>query len=164
MRAGLNREGAVSVGRLASSWIAVAAWMCFIFFMSSNTSTGLNEGLGLFSGIYRSMQAVQAQVLGEGVDVLSPTAHFCEYAVLGGLLTNALRASGVRGIRRFVLAVACASLYGVTDELHQLFVPGRATDPVDWLVDTCGAALGMTIVRGADRVRRDAGGSSEGSS
>lgn len=46
-----------------------------------------------------------------------------------------------------VLAVACASLYGVTDELHQYFVPGRACDPADWLVDTCGAALGAMLLK-----------------
>ena len=45
------------------------------------------------------------------------------------------------------LAVACASLYGVTDELHQYFVPGRACDPADWLVDTCAAALGALLLK-----------------
>lgn len=43
-------------------------------------------------------------------------------------------------------AVALASLYGVTDELHQLFVPGRMCDPADWLTDTLGATLGACIV------------------
>lgn len=46
-----------------------------------------------------------------------------------------------------LLAVACASLYGVTDELHQYFVPGRACDPADWLVDTCGAVLGAMLLK-----------------
>ena len=38
-----------------------------------------------------------------------------------------------------------ASLYGISDEIHQIFVPGRTADPIDWLVDTCGAALGAFI-------------------
>ena len=49
--------------------------------------------------------------------------------------------------RAVLLAVACASLYGVTDELHQYFVPGRACDPADWLVDTCGAVLGAMLLK-----------------
>ena len=76
------------------SWALVAAWACLIFFMSSNTGTGLNTGLGIFSSIYRAMQAVQEQLLGPGVDALSSIAHFCEYTMFGALLANA------RGERR----------------------------------------------------------------
>jgi VanZ family protein len=43
------------------------------------------------------------------------------------------------------MAVALASAYGITDELHQLFVPGRVSDPVDWLVDTLGAIVGVYV-------------------
>ena len=73
------------------SWALVAAWAFLIFFMSSNTGTGLNTGLGIFSSIYRAMQAVQEQLLGPGVDALSSIAHFCEYTMFGALLANALR-------------------------------------------------------------------------
>ena len=41
-----------------ASWVFVALWAAFIFFMSSNTSTGLNEGLGVFSRIYQVMKDV----------------------------------------------------------------------------------------------------------
>ena len=111
------------------SWALVAAWACLIFFMSSNTGTGLNTGLGIFSSIYRAMQAVQEQLLGPGVDALSSIAHFCEYTMFGALLANALRCH--MPLRRACLiAIACASLYGVSDEVHQLFVPERMCDPV----------------------------------
>lgn len=109
------------------SWALVAAWAFLIFFMSSNTGTGLNTGLGIFSSIYRAMQAVQEQLLGPGVDALSSIAHFCEYTMFGALLANALRCH--MPLRRACLiAIACASLYGVSDEVHQLFVPERMCD------------------------------------
>ncbi|WP_080801107.1 VanZ family protein [Arabiibacter massiliensis] len=129
---------------VAASWALVALWAVFIFFMSSNTDTGLNEGLGFFSGIYQAMKDVQAQLLGPDVDVLSSIAHFCEYTVFGALLANALRRHMPLG-RACLAAIACASLYGVTDEFHQLFVPGRMCDPADWLVDTLGASLGSGL-------------------
>lgn len=136
----------------AASWALVVAWACFIFFMSSNTSTGLNTGLGIFSSIYQAMQAVQAQLLGPGVDALSSIAHFCEYTVFGALLANALRCH--MPLRRACLiAIACASLYGVSDEIHQLFVPERMCDPVDWMVDTAGATLGSGIAYAVLRTR-----------
>lgn len=130
--------------RIVVSWMFVAVWAAFIFFMSSNTGSGLNTGLGIFSSMYQAMQAAQAQLLGPGVDVLSSIAHFCEYTVFGALLVNALRCH--MSLRRACfIAIVCASLYGVSDEVHQLFVPDRMCDPVDWLVDTAGAALGSGI-------------------
>ena len=44
-----------------------------------------------------------------------------------------------------VAALFC-SFYGVTDEFHQIFTPSRSCDPMDWLVDTCAAAIGAAIV------------------
>ena len=123
---------------VAASWALVAAWACFIFYASSNTGADLNEGPGLFSLVY------QAQILGPDADAINSIAHFCEYALFGALWTNALRCH-LPLSRAVLVAIACASLYGVTDELHQLFVPDRACDPVDWLVDTAGAALGALL-------------------
>ena len=39
------------------------------------------------------------------------------------------------------LTVLFTSLYGATDEFHQLFVPGRSSDWRDWAADTVGAIL-----------------------
>lgn len=140
-------------GTVIVRWTLVALWAGVIFFMSSNTGSGLNEGLGLFSQIYQALKGVQAAIFGEGADVLSPAAHFLEYTVFGLLLSNALRSHLPLG-RACVLAVVLASLYGVTDEFHQLFVDGRMCDPLDWLTDTAGAALGAAIARLALRAVR----------
>jgi len=43
------------------------------------------------------------------------------------------------------LAVLTVSAFGVTDEWHQSFVPGRDCDVFDWLSDTLGAALAVTL-------------------
>lgn len=138
------RGKSASVRFVVVSWVLVAVWAGFIFFMSSNTGSGLNEGLGVFSRIYQAMKDVQAAVLGPGVDVLCPTAHFLEYAAFGALLANALRCR--MSLRRAcLLAVVLASCYGVTDEFHQLFVEDRMCDPMDWLVDTAGAAVGAAL-------------------
>ena len=128
----------------ALSWAAVAVWAGFIFFMSAHTGGSLNEGSGIISAIFQALADWQTRVLGEGVDLVSSAAHFLEYALLGLLLANALRFH--MPLRRAcALAVLLASLYGVTDEVHQWFVPDRFCDPVDWLVDTCGAALGAFV-------------------
>lgn len=127
-------------------WLVVAAWACAIAFMSSNTGSNLNDDLGFFSELYRNLHEMQESLLGPGVDLLSPAAHFGEYALLGLLLANALR-QHMPLKRACLVAIACASLFGASDEIHQYFVPERMCDPLDWLVDTCGASLGALIAR-----------------
>jgi VanZ family protein len=75
---------------------------------------------------------------------LSVPGHLAEYAVLGALLFLALRRT-VNPKSAAWLALAISSAYGATDELHQLFVPGRVADPIDWALDTLGAALGIAL-------------------
>ena len=135
---------------VAVGWALVVLWAGFIFYMSSNTGSGLNDGDGIVSQIYRALHAAQTALFGPDVDVVSSCAHFCEYTVFGALWVNALR-HHMPLRRAMVLGVACASLYGVTDEFHQLFVEGRMCDPADWAVDTAGALLGTFLARAGAR-------------
>ena len=82
--------------------------------------------------------------------------HLGIYAVLGLLLLRALARGRPSGYtpRAGVLAVIAAALYGVTDEWHQSFVPGRTADPMDVVADVAGAALGAAAGVLAARWRR----------
>jgi VanZ family protein len=42
--------------------------------------------------------------------------------------------------------VIIASLYGVIDEFHQHFVPGRDSTPFDWMADTVGGLIGAAVL------------------
>jgi VanZ family protein len=71
-------------------------------------------------------------------------AHLALYAVLGCLLTRALRrAHGMTLPRAAPLAIILAAIYGAADEWHQSFVALRTPSFGDWLADVCGAALGQ---------------------
>lgn len=143
-------RGFLQRNRRAVSWALVALWAVVIFLMSANTGEDLTDGDGLVARVRAMLVSVQVAWFGSGIDLVSPLAHFCEYALFGFLLQNALGCS--LPVRRAVLlAVVIASAYGVTDEFHQLFVPGRACDPVDWLVDTAGATLGALVAHAALR-------------
>ena len=74
--------------------------------------------------------------------------HVAEYAVLGALCYRALRGSGYDSWRQQAIpaAILLASLYGVTDEVHQAFVPFRDSSWLDWLADTAGASLGVAAM------------------
>ena len=133
--------------RLASAWGAVALWAAFIFFMSAHTGSDLDDGSGLVAQVKRWLSALAAPVFGPDTDVVSVAAHFSEYVVLGVLLFVALWQTRPDARRALLVsaAIGLASLYGASDEFHQLFVPGRLCDPADWLTDTLGAALGVAV-------------------
>jgi VanZ family protein len=71
--------------------------------------------------------------------------HISEYAGFAFLVCRALRGVGVAQWRSFTLALLIASAYGTSDEWHQLFVPGRDSDVLDWTADTIGGAFGVAL-------------------
>ena len=77
-------------------------------------------------------------------DVSDKVLHAVEYAVLGGLCYRAFRWAAGSAVSRqaVVLAIVTASVYGITDEAHQFFVPFRESSWQDWVADTAGAAIG----------------------
>ncbi len=64
--------------------------------------------------------------------------HIAAYAVFGML---AMRGWFEAGVAPWIIFAFCVG-YGVTDELHQIFVPGRFPDVYDWIADVIGAGLG----------------------
>ena len=79
------------------------------------------------------------------VELPFPGADKLIHAILfGGLATIVsigMRRSGksLSFARQFYLPVLFATVYGISDEIHQYFVPGRHFDPLDILADTAGA-------------------------
>jgi VanZ family protein len=88
-------------------------------------------------------------------------SHAVAYALLSVLLVRAM-AGGLGEPAPLALAaraVVAAFLYGVTDEFHQSFVPGRHADPADLIKNLGGAVLGAgacAAAGGFDRRRKAA--------
>ena len=66
-------------------------------------------------------------------------AHFFSFALLGFLFAKAFNNPRIG----FVVA----ALYGITDEIHQSFVPMRQADFWDWVADALGAYFGSGSVQ-----------------
>ena len=104
--------------------------MAVIFFFSHQPS--LDSGLGSIDLIGRKI------------------VHFLEYALLSFLLWRALEPD--LGARRAALvAFVVSSAYAATDEFHQTFIEGRRGSPVDWAIDTAGAAAAALHLRDRGR-------------
>ena len=104
-----------------SHWGPVLIYMAVIFYVSSLQQPPLPAGIS------------------------DKPAHAFGYLGFGLVIARAL-AGGLPPritLRQALLGLALASLYGITDELHQHFVPGRTADIADWYSDSIGAALGL---------------------
>ena len=110
--------------RIASGTLAVV-WMATIYYLSSHAMPEIELGF--------SAQDKLVHVLG--------------YGLLGTLLLGAMpwRGGGYTA-RQILLAAGLATLYGLLDEWHQAFVPGRNSDALDVLADAVGALLGSTTL------------------
>lgn len=84
------------------------------------------------------------------------TAHAINYGVLAALFVWALAGGELSKMTAplIVPAVALAVLFGLSDEFHQSFIPGRDASLRDVLADAVGAVAGACAARGAGIIAR----------
>lgn len=78
---------------------------------------------------------------------LDKMLHFAVYALMGILFFRAYQTTGLNN-KPALLAVASilsAALYGLSDEIHQSFVPWRSAETLDLVADTLGAWAGVGV-------------------
>ncbi len=138
----------------------VIAWMAVIFVFSAQTSA---ESSDLSTGVTRVVCSIfvsgfdkmpdeeKMNVIMEAEEVIRTMGHgleFCGLAVLLAVLIGTYERIGIlsiNGYSNWALAVFLSVAYAVTDEVHQIFVPGRVFDWYDIGVDTIGAAIGALL-------------------
>jgi VanZ family protein len=74
--------------------------------------------------------------------------HFFFYGVLGVLALRALSNAQWRriGAAAALGAIVLSSLYGVVNEFHQRFVPGRSYEVGDMIANAIGASVAVVLV------------------
>ena len=105
-----------------------------------------------------SAQSTLPDLSGGRMDLQSIAGHVIAYAVLGVLWERALRSAGIRKPAAWAFLIAV--IYGLTDEYHQSFVPGRDADVLDLATDAVAAGIAIAIVLWR-RSRRPSSSSSE---
>lgn len=111
-------------GRALVAWVPALAWAVTIFFLSSQPA------------LPSPMGASDKQ------------AHAVAYGILATVCLVGLTGARIDAIRpgRVVVAFVLAVLYGVSDEWHQSFVPGRSPEVADVIADATGALLALGLV------------------
>jgi len=117
---GFDRQGVLLC------WLTLAAYMAFIFFLSSRSDL--------------------PDVL-PGLDFGDKLQHIAAYLILAILWSRAIarRWTAIDDKKLFVIVVLFTGLYGISDEIHQSFVPGRLADSLDVIADIAGAMVGARL-------------------
>ena len=105
--------------RLIVYWIPVFVYMMAVFYISSLTSSEI-PGSG-------------------GIDL--SFLHIGEYFILSLLIFRALGYYKIDKKKRILLSILLSFLYGITDEIHQIYIPGRTFDFLDMIFNLVGSSL-----------------------
>jgi len=134
------------------SWVAVILWMALIFFLSSQAAEQSAQlSNGITEAIIRIIEKLAPNIkpdIGGISYFIRKNAHFTAYMVLGILASNALgrsRTSRRTEMNNNIFAFLICVVYAISDEVHQLFVPGRAGQVTDVLIDSAGALIGIAV-------------------
>ncbi len=102
-------------------WLPVLIYCYIIFYLSSRESITLIPS----------------------IQYIDKVIHMAEYGVLGILLFRAFQKTLTynRSTRIVLLSIIFATIYGISDEIHQSFIPSRTADIYDAIFDLLGAAI-----------------------
>lgn len=82
--------------------------------------------------------------LPETFDGSDKLVHFALFGLMATLVARIEAVARTRPLGMYA-AIVIVSVFGVTDELHQHFTPGRSMDVWDWVADTLGAVVATVL-------------------
>lgn len=122
------------------SILLVITWMIFIFIMSSfNSAESSNQSNFIVNIIANIFNINNISILSL---IVRKLAHFTEYFILGLLVYNLIYSNQKKAYFAIIICV----LYAISDEIHQLFVPGRSCQVLDVIIDSSGSLLGIILL------------------
>lgn len=135
--------------------ILLIVWLAVIFLFSAkpaDESTKMSMGVGrlvasIFVPGFEDWTESEQTAFAEKIDYpVRKCAHATEYAIAAVLFVFFYADFDKTKDKRYWLAFVCTFLYAVSDEIHQLFVPGRSCQFTDVLIDSSGALIGVLFV------------------
>lgn len=135
-------------------FVLAVCWMLVIFLFSAreaalstqdSTSAGLLFGRLLVPGFNRMDASEQTAFAKKAEHPIRKTAHAAEYAVLGFFFAGSYADRKRKRTAAVGVPFLMGVLYAVSDEVHQLFVPGRSGQVTDVCIDSFGVLTGTLV-------------------
>lgn len=135
----INYKGNMQKNKI--SLLLVILWMIFIFVMSSFDATSSSNQSNFIVGIITSI--INIKDTGLLSLIIRKLAHFIEYFILGILVINFI----TRYDKKIIIAILLCIIYATSDEIHQIFVPGRSCQITDIMIDSLGSIMGIYLYK-----------------
>lgn len=134
------------MNRRRQRWMLAFLWMLIIFFLSAQSG---DESGSLSTSLFKPLFDMLVP-MGMPADILSliirKTAHYTVYLILGILVYRAIDTYAIERSQKVYLAMLLCIGYAISDEIHQIFVPGRAGTLLDVLIDSMGSATSIAYI------------------
>ena len=135
--------------------ILVIIWMLVIFNFSSQNGTKSTKTSDVVTSMVVNVttsvtnkdiprEEVKKKVE-DSTFLVRKTAHFTEYLILGILVLQLLSDYTKINKRMLIVSLVICYLYAVSDEVHQIFIPGRTAKVLDTFIDGAGSLVGIVI-------------------
>jgi VanZ family protein len=136
-------------------WIFPISWMGVIFYFSHQPG---KESVKMSGWLTKIVEAIAYIFNISSTEVnlhllVRKCAHLTEFAILGFLLFIALYFTREIILSSSIKALIIGVFYGVLDELHQLFIPGRSCQISDMLIDSSGVLIAILLCNGFIKLR-----------
>lgn len=133
-------------------FLILLAIMCMIFFFSAqpaNDSTiQANFVVDIFYKLYLLFVSKPSVEYTKFAEVfftpVRKLAHFSEFMLLG--IFAYLNIVEYKRNNYIFISLCFSIIYAISDEIHQIFVPGRACALLDVIIDSCGALVGIMLI------------------
>lgn len=121
--------------------ILVIIWMMFIFIMSSfNSNESSNQSNFIVNILSNIFNISNIEILSF---IVRKLAHYTEYTILGILVYNLIYSYN----KKIYISIIICIIYATSDEIHQLFIPGRSCQIKDIMIDTFGSLTGIYLYK-----------------
>ena len=135
--------------------------MIVIFVMSTDAGSAAHTSRVIDPFLRWLMPHISQNGIARAHFFIRKMGHLTEYAILGILLWRAWTHTAAKASQHWqwktaLFALTFSAAYAAGDEFHQSFVPSRGASVQDVVIDSCGAFLGLMVLRACKLRRRAA--------
>ena len=137
-------------------YILLVLWLILIFFFSHQPAVDSDKVSNkVIDKIIHTVEIISGHEFNDNeLEIISnylvfpvrKLAHFTLYFILGILVYNTIRLYSINNKEIWFISILFCIIYDCSDEIHQLFIPGRSGELQDVLIDALGSLLGALIV------------------
>lgn len=129
--------------------ILIIMWMCVVFEFSNQSSTASSQlSGGITKAILNFFNLLEGKTIEQQSQIetiVRKLAHYSIYTIGGILIFLHVNIYKISANKKVIVSQLVGMSYATTDEIHQLFVPGRSGEIRDVCIDSLGVITGIII-------------------